>query len=457
MRKRQTMEIIETFGHYVENLTDKKPQSARRLLKTGWEAQNLKFRYMQDKRLMPADRHLANLMMDTMLRPLQKPEDSVIVSIFTPCEMMQEVGLHPYNVEGFSCYLSASKAERAFLQQAENQGIAETLCSYHKTFLGAAQKGLLPKPKCIVYTNLTCDANLLTFRTLADFYQVPVFAIDVPWNQTTENVQYVADQLKDLKIFLEKNTGKTISEDRLKERLACSKRTLENYKKYQQMRADRYVPSDLVTPLYAGMTNNILLGTAEEEKYTQMLLENIKKAPAAKGKHIYWMHTIPFWSDAVRQELCFSEKAQIVGCELAETCEPDFDPEKPFEEMKRVLKKGGKMVVWDMEAAEEPLREIDDKIENMRDPSHTRILSREEFEEMFKKDFALQCEETTLVPVNLKSWMELTDTSEDVQEEITNLMKAELEGGRKTGFSPYNKDSQIMFDHRWLLLIGVKK
>ena len=112
---------------------------------------------------------------------------------------------------------------------------------------------------------------------------------------------------------------------------------------------------------------------------------------------------------------------------------------------------------WDMEAAEEPLREIDDKIENMRDPSHTRILSREEFEEMFKKDFALQCEETTLVPVNLKSWMELTDTSEDVQEEITNLMKAELEGGRKTGFSPYNKDSQIMFDHRWLLLIGVKK
>ena len=110
-----------------------------------------------------------------------------------------------------------------------------------------------------------------------------------------------------------------------------------------------------------------------------------------------------------------------------------------------------------MEAAEGPLREIDDKIENMRDPSHTRILSREEFEEMFKKDFALQCEETTLVPVNLKSWMELTDTSEDVQEEITNLMKAELEGGRKTGFSPYNKDSQIMFDHRWLLLIGVKK
>lgn len=108
------MEIIETFGHYVENLTDKKPQSARRLLKTGWEAQNLKFRYMQDKRLMPADRHLANLMMDTMLRPLQKPEDSVIVSIFTPCEMMQEVGLHPYNVEDFPAIFLQAKQRGRF-------------------------------------------------------------------------------------------------------------------------------------------------------------------------------------------------------------------------------------------------------------------------------------------------------------------------------------------------------
>ena len=113
-------------------------------------------------------------------------------------------------------------------------------------------------------------------------------------------------------------------------------------------------------------------------------------------------------------------------------------------------------VDWDMEAAEEPLREIDDKIENMRDPSHTRILSREEFEKLFEKDFELQCEETTLVPVNLNSWLELTDTPEDVQKEITDLMKAELAGGSKTGFSPYNKESQIMFDHRWLLLIGKK-
>ena len=124
--------------------------------------------------------------------------------------------------------------------------------------------------------------------------------------------------------------------------------------------------------------------------------------------------------------------------------------------MQRVLKQGGKLIVWDMESTEDALRGVDDKIERMRDPSHTRILSRGEFEKLFEKNFVLQCEETILVPVNLKSWMNLTDAPEDTQKEITDLMKADLSGGSKTGFSPYIKDNQIMFDHRWLLLIGVK-
>lgn len=52
--------------------------------------------------------------------------------------------------------------------------------------------------------------------------------------------------------------------------------------------------------------------------------------------------------------------------------------------MQRVLKKGGKLVIWDMVATTEELRETNDAIEMMRDNSHTRILSREEFEALFE-------------------------------------------------------------------------
>jgi benzoyl-CoA reductase/2-hydroxyglutaryl-CoA dehydratase subunit BcrC/BadD/HgdB len=331
------MPVVDVFGESVEKLSDTNLSRARWLLKTGWEAQDLKYKFHPDKRLIPADRYLAGLMMDTMLSPLKKPEESAIISIFAPCEMLQEAGLHPYSAESISCYLSGSKAERLFLQQAENSGIAETLCSYHKTFYGAAEKGLLPKPRCIVYTTIMCDANMLTFRALAELYQVPVFAIDVPLQQTEDNVKYVAEQLEALGAFLEENTGRKVEPEALTQRLRVSRRTLEKFREFQMARADRYIPTDLVSPLYCGITNNILLGTPEEERYVDMLLRDVKQAPPKKGKRIYWMHTIPFWSDAVKEELYFSERAQIVGCELSQVYEPDFDPERPYEAMARRL------------------------------------------------------------------------------------------------------------------------
>lgn len=330
------MNIIDTFGQCIESLSNRHPKSARNLLKTGWMLQNIKFHMRPDRRLLPADQYLAKVMMNTMLAPLRKPETSAIVSIFTPCELLQQMGLFPYNVESFSCYLSASHAEHICLQQAENQGISETLCSYHKAFLGAAEKGILPRPKCIVYTNLTCDANLLTFKRLANLYHVPSFAIDVPFQQNEDNIKYVSDQLKELTVFLEKITGKKMKMEELKDRIRCTRRSLELFEKCQKLKAEKYVPTDLVTPLYAGMTNNILMGTKQEENYIKMLYENLRSASPSRGKRIYWMHTIPFWSEAVKSELSFQTQAQIVGCELSETFQlkgRKFDPENPYEAM----------------------------------------------------------------------------------------------------------------------------
>ncbi len=135
----ENMKIIETYGNYIEKWSNEDPDRARWLLKTGWKAQNLKFRFAPDKRLMPADRYLARLMMDTMLMPLEKPGKCNCQHLYS---LRNVAGgrIHPYNVEGFSCYLSASKAERAFLQQAEKYRHIETLCSYHKTFIGRRRR-----------------------------------------------------------------------------------------------------------------------------------------------------------------------------------------------------------------------------------------------------------------------------------------------------------------------------
>ena len=132
--------------------------------------------------------------------------------------------------------------------------------------------------------------------------------------------------------------------------------------------------------------------------------------------------------------------------------------EKPFSEMARVLKKGGRLVIIDMEAAKEELRNIEDHIEILRDFSHVKNRSKKEFMELFEKyNIELKKNESTPIPVGLTPWTELTHPAPEVQKEITGLMKAELAGGEKTGFGPFLKDGEIYFKQCWLFLLGIKK
>ena len=133
------------------------------------------------------------------------------------------------------------------------------------------------------------------------------------------------------------------------------------------------------------------------------------------------------------------------------------EPELIFSEMKRVLKTGGKLVIWDMSAAKENLRKINDDIERLRDPSHVRILSRQEIKGLYKNDFEITECDLKYIPVNLKGWMEFTNTPDDIRGRIITYMERDLSGKEKTGFDPYRKEDELCFDHRWILTIGVKK
>jgi ubiquinone/menaquinone biosynthesis C-methylase UbiE len=60
------------------------------------------------------------------------------------------------------------------------------------------------------------------------------------------------------------------------------------------------------------------------------------------------------------------------------------DPASVIREMARVVKRGGRVGVVDIRAPENPkAREINNRIERLRDPSHMRTIPRSEFEAMF--------------------------------------------------------------------------
>ncbi|MDY4652421.1 MAG: class I SAM-dependent methyltransferase [Atopobiaceae bacterium] len=129
-----------------------------------------------------------------------------------------------------------------------------------------------------------------------------------------------------------------------------------------------------------------------------------------------------------------------------------------FHEMERVLAPDGKLVVADMLSAPEPLRDVRDSIEKMRDPSHERCFSQEELERFFHESgLHIQEERISHLPHALSGWMDLTHTPQATQAEIERLMKDELRGGKKTGFAPYrNSEGDIWFDQAWLLIVGTR-
>lgn len=126
-------------------------------------------------------------------------------------------------------------------------------------------------------------------------------------------------------------------------------------------------------------------------------------------------------------------------------------------EMARILKPGGRLMMIDMEAAEESLRETEDAIERLRDPSHVRNLSKEEMLALYEKQgLSVAGCETVWMPVNLENWMAHTETPAAVRDDIRVQMAADLAGRERTGFYPYRSGPDILFDHRWILIIGTK-
>ena len=132
-------------------------------------------------------------------------------------------------------------------------------------------------------------------------------------------------------------------------------------------------------------------------------------------------------------------------------------PVKAFEEMVRVLKPEGRLIMIDMEASPEPDRAARDEIERTRDPSHVSNLTKDDMEMLFESEgLSIEHSDTVRIEQHLESWMGLTRTPPETEKAIRGRMEAELSGGPKTGFAPYRKEDEICFEQRWVLTIGRK-
>lgn len=158
----------------------------------------------------------------------------------------------------------------------------------------------------------------------------------------------------------------------------------------------------------------------------------------------------------------------IVACRL---CIHHFDkPVNKIREMSRVLKPGGFCVIVDIISSDDKeVANVQNRLEILRDPSHTRMLPLSEIIESLKSVGLrpMLSEDSTPTIVNtmdLHGWMDSTRTPPHARMEIEQAINAELKGrGPKTGFGPTinstgrnERDPTIYFEHIYAVVQAKK-
>jgi ubiquinone/menaquinone biosynthesis C-methylase UbiE len=121
-------------------------------------------------------------------------------------------------------------------------------------------------------------------------------------------------------------------------------------------------------------------------------------------------------------------------------------PEVQIAEMRRV---GGRLAIADL-VADPAAQQLQNHLERLRDPSHTRMLTAEELAALVDtRDVEVRSVERPLEP-----WLAQTETPAPAADEIRRALRDELEGGPTTGFRPHEQHDELRFVHTMASLIG---
>merc|ERR1712037_878403 len=119
---------------------------------------------------------------------------------------------------------------------------------------------------------------------------------------------------------------------------------------------------------------------------------------------------------------------------------------------------GGRVVLVDLVASEcEDQAESHNRLERLRDPSHTRALSITHLASLVgQSGLILEGKVATLpVDMDLENWLESTSTKNESRKEVRETLEIELGGGESTGMGGHkDANGRIYFTHNYALLIG---
>jgi benzoyl-CoA reductase subunit B len=289
-----------------------------------------------------------------------------VVYTFVPgnlTELIRTFDMIPIYPEINALQSGMRKKSDDYIAEAERQGFSEDVCTYVKCDVGMMHKGNigptgqpLPPPDLLLLSYTGCFVFMKWFENLKALYNCPAVMLHVPYQaegeMTDDMTEYVVKQIKeDLIPMMEKVSGVSFDESKLRERLARSARAEQGL--VRALESARHKPSPIDAYFgavyYVGPIFTAFRGTEECVQYYDSLNREIDERVAKglgpitpdgpMGEQKYrlvvegppnWTHFRDFW------KLFYDQGAVNVASSYTKVgglYDRGFrhDPEKPFE------------------------------------------------------------------------------------------------------------------------------
>ena len=310
------LRVTDAFGEVVSGLVDQKPEQAARLLRAAFRLKRFQTRHLPEAQQLPSARIGARVALEAVTNALDRPQEAVLTSIFLPAEPFLAMGLRPLVAEALADFISAAHAEDILVRTAEQGGVPETYCSYHKVLLGSAAARVLAPPRLIANCSVACDANNTTFRRLAADLGSPHVYVDVPYSYDEDACAYVAEQLQEMAAACEETFGRKLNEQALREHVARSQQTLDAMVRTLPLRRGRHLSNDMGLEMQEALALHPSLGSTDTLRMARTMLEDFPRAGEHKGLSLVWMHSAPFFSRPLQELLDQNQRAQIIASDM---------------------------------------------------------------------------------------------------------------------------------------------
>jgi len=262
--------------------------------------------------------------------------------VVAPFDLLSAMGVTSCFVEFVGAMLASTGMAGEFIEAADGGGFSSDACSYHRSVMGAALKGVMPVPDILVGTTNPCSGGLAVIENLASRFSRPLFVLHIPQDESGGNVAYLAGQFRRLARFVTEQTGLPLDPERLR-------RAIENTNRFHAVGSELYrlaqhVPSPatsrdlsnfgIVMPLFLGSEAAVEVAETYRDAFKKRIDAGNGGVPGERFRLLWIQNRIQF-RHPLEKMLEEQYGAAVVVDELNDFTWEAIDPAEPFEGMAR--------------------------------------------------------------------------------------------------------------------------